>query len=252
MQLQLIRNATMKLQFAGCTLLTDPMLASVGAYDGFAGIARNPTAPLPLPVAEVLADLAAVLISHDHPDHIDPAALELIPKVLPIFCQPGDADTLRRHGFKTVTAIEDRLTWGPITFTRIVGAHGRGQIGDRMGPVSGFILQAAQEPTLYWVGDSVWCGAVQTAIAAHAPEVIVTHSGGATLPGFDPIIMDAEETLAVVRAAPQAVVVAIHLESLDHCPVTRADLRRRAADAGIDATRLMIPADGDVIRRPPL
>ena len=62
--------------------------------------------------------------------------------------------------------------------------------------------------------------------------------------------MDAEETLAVVRAAPEAVVVAIHLEALDHCPVRREDLRRHADAAGIAPSRLRIPADGETIRLP--
>jgi hypothetical protein len=117
-----------------------------------------------------------------------------------------------------------------------------------MGPVSGFVFQAPSEPTLYWVGDSIWCEAVESAIAQYQPDIIVTHSGGAKLPGFDPIIMDAGETLMVARAAPQAVVVAVHMEALDHCPVRRRELRRSAEEGGIPSSRLLIPADGEIMR----
>ncbi|MEJ2641661.1 MAG: MBL fold metallo-hydrolase, partial [Desulfosarcinaceae bacterium] len=244
------RNATMKITYAGHTLLTDPMLAPKDAYDGFAGLARNPTVGLPLAVEEILADVEAVLVSHDHPDHLDPAAVELLPKALPLFCQPGEVEKMGANGFGKVTVIEDSMKWEAITLTRTGGAHGRGEIGRRMGPVSGFVLQAPSEPTLYWVGDSIWCEPVESAIAQHRPDIIVTHSGGATLPGFDPIIMDARETLRVARSAPDAVVVAVHLEALDHCPVTRRELRRSAEEAGIPSSRLLIPADGEIMRLP--
>jgi L-ascorbate metabolism protein UlaG (beta-lactamase superfamily) len=251
MQLQLIRNATMKITYAGRTLLTDPLLAPKDTYDGFAGIARNPTVDLPVPPTEICQGVEAVLISHDHPDHIDPVAVEALPKSLPLFCQPGEAEKMQARGFNTVTVIDEAHRWEKITLTRTGGAHGRGAILKRMGAVSGFVLQAENEPTLYWVGDSVWCEAVETAIATHRPDIIITHSGGATLPGFDPILMDAHETLCLVEAAPDAVVVAIHMEALDHCPVTRMELRQRADDAGIAPSRLMIPADGEIIRLPP-
>jgi L-ascorbate metabolism protein UlaG (beta-lactamase superfamily) len=250
MQLQLIRNATMKITYAGHSLLTDPMLAPKDAYDGFAGIARNPTVGLPSSVEEILADVEAVLVSHDHPDHLDPAAVERLPKALPLFCQPGEGEKMSGRGFDKVTVIEEKINWEGITLIRTDGAHGRGEIGWRMGPVSGFVLQAPSEPTLYWVGDSIWCEAVESAIVQHRPDIIVTHSGGATLPGFDPIIMDAGETLMVARAAPQAVVVAVHMEALDHCPVTRKELRRSAEEGGIPSSRLLIPADGETMRPP--
>ena len=157
---------------------------------------------------------------------------------------------MRAHGFGSVTVIQDALEWKGITITRTDGDHGRGAILKRMGTVSGFVLQAKNAPTLYWVGDSVWCEAVAAAIENHRPEVIVTHSGGATLPGFDPILMDAHETLQLAEAAPEAVVVAIHMEALDHCPVTRVALRRAANAAGIAPSRLLIPADGEIIRLP--
>lgn len=248
MHLQLMRNATMKLTYAGHTLLTDPMLSPKGTFDGFAGIARNPTVELPFPVEEILAEVEVVLVSHTHPDHIDPVAIAAIPAEMPIFCQPGDEAMLAEHGLRSVKAVEKDLSWEGLTFTRTGGAHGRGEILKHMGAVSGFILQAEDEPTVYWVGDSIWCDTVQAAIDTHRPDIVITHSGGATLPGYDPIIMDAEQTLAAAQAAPEAIVVAIHMEALDHCPVGRQDLRRQADEAGIPPSRLMIPEDGEIIR----
>jgi hypothetical protein len=43
----------------------------------------------------------------------------------------------------------------------------------QMGEVSGFVLQAENEPTLYIVGDSIWVEEVENAITTFKPEIIV-------------------------------------------------------------------------------
>lgn len=55
MQLTLIRNATLLLEYGGQRLLIDPMLAPKGHYPAFAGSPndhlRNPLVDLPVPLA---------------------------------------------------------------------------------------------------------------------------------------------------------------------------------------------------------
>jgi L-ascorbate metabolism protein UlaG (beta-lactamase superfamily) len=245
-KIQLIRNATMRLDYAGQTLLTDPMLSPKGALMSFAGRAWNPTVDLPISAEEVVRDVDGLLVSHPHPDHLDKAAVAALPKDLPVLCQLQDATGIKKHGFQDVTAVETSLAWNGVTITRTNGKHGEGLMGRLMGSVSGFVLQAENEPSVYWIGDSVWCEAVAQAIKQFKPDVIITHSGGARFPLMKkPIIMDAEQTIAVAKAAPEAVVVAVHLEALDHCRVNRTDLRRLAETSGIETSRLRIPTDGE-------
>jgi len=59
--------------------------------------------------------------------------------------------------------------------------------------------------------------------------------------------MDDEQTVGVCREASQAIVVATHLEALDHCTVSRAKLREFAEKGGITSDRLLIPEDGESI-----
>lgn len=247
MKIQLIRNATMKITYAGQTILTDPMLSDKGGFRSFAGIAPNPTIDLPLTVEEILQGVDLTIISHLHPDHFDEAAATLLAKDMAIFCQPGDRPTLLEKGFRHVSAIETADQWAGISITRTGGKHGSGKILERLGEVSGFVLKAPGEPTVYWVGDSIWCEEVASAIEAHKPDSIIAHAGGATLPGFDPIIMDCRQILTTLRAAPNATVVAVHMEALDHCTVARDVLRRAAEDEGIAASRLLIPGDGETL-----
>jgi hypothetical protein len=80
---QQIRNATVKVEYAGTTFLVDPMLAKKGAYPGFEGTynshLRNPLVELPMPVNEVMkAD--AIIVTHTHLDHWDDAAKQSLPK----------------------------------------------------------------------------------------------------------------------------------------------------------------------------
>jgi hypothetical protein len=114
-----------------------------------------------------------------------------------------------------------------------------------MGQVSGFVFQAPGEPTVYWTGDTILYEPVLQVIKRFRPDVIVTHSSGAMWKGSGPIVMDADQTITVCRAAPQSRVVAIHLDSLDHGTVSRQDLRARAAE--IPVSRLLIPEDGETL-----
>ena len=65
-----IRNATLRIDYAGVRFLVDPMLADQGAFPGFPGTAmshlRNPLVPLPTPVSDLLA-VDAVVVTHNRP-----------------------------------------------------------------------------------------------------------------------------------------------------------------------------------------
>jgi L-ascorbate metabolism protein UlaG (beta-lactamase superfamily) len=247
LKIQLIRNATMKITYAGRTILTDPMLSPKGEFEPFAGIAQNPTIELPFQAEEIVKGIESVIVTHDHPDHFDKAATMALPKVTSVFCQPGDEGRMTEEGFRNVLPIETSHTWEGITITRTGGKHGKGKILELTGKVSGFVFQADGEPTVYWVGDSILCEEVENAIKMFNPDIIITHSGGATIPGYEAIIMDGEQTLTTVNSSPEAIVVAIHMESLDHCTVSRNTLRQMADSAAIPPSRLMIPEDGETI-----
>jgi L-ascorbate metabolism protein UlaG (beta-lactamase superfamily) len=247
MRLRLLRNATQRLRYAGHEILLDPYFAPKHSRPSFAGRSPNPLVDLPCPPEEIMAGAELLIVSHLHSDHFDPEAQRLLPKDLPVLCQPGDEETIRGHGFEQVTPVAEALTWHGITLTRTPGQHGTGPELAEMGSVSGFILQAPGEPTLYWTGDTILYEPVRQMIEKFRPDVIVTHSSGAMWKGTGPIVMDAAQTLAVCRAAPASRIVAIHLDSLDHGEVSRAGLRAQAQAAGILHERLLIPADGETL-----
>lgn len=251
MRLQLIRNATLLLDYAGKRILTDPYFAPKHSLRSFTGRSPNPMVDLPLAPEAIVQDVELVIVSHLHTDHFDAAAQEALPKDVPVMCQPGDETTIREKGFVDVTPVTDLVDWHGISVQRTDGHHGTGEIEQMMKNVSGFVLSAKGEPRLYWAGDTILCSEVRDILEQVEPDVVVTHSSGAVWPDSagtnQLIIMDAAQTIEVCRLASNAVVVAVHMEVSDHETITRAALRATANAAGNSEQRLCIPNDGEAV-----
>lgn len=245
MKIRLIRSATVLLEYAGKKIIIDPYLSAKHALPSYTGKSRNPLVDLPCEATEVLAGLEAAFISHLHSDHFDPEGQRLLPKDLPLFCQPGDETALVDKGFGQVRPVNDHLVWADMAIVRTPCQHGSGEVLQTMGKASGFVLSHEQEPTVYWVGDTIWYDEVAAVIDKCKPAIIVTHSGGAVWGDNVPIIMNAEQTVAVCMAAPASTVIATHMEALDHTTVSRLQLRAAALASGISREQLLIPADGE-------
>src|SRR5947208_15602527 len=136
MKLRLLRNATLKLEIIGRTVLVDPFFAPKGSRPSFTGRAPNPLVELPASPEEILDRVELFIVSHLHADHFDPVAQSLVPKHLPLICQPGDEDKIRSYGFSGVTPLAD-TNWHGIRLQRREGSHGLGPVVQKMGSVMG-------------------------------------------------------------------------------------------------------------------
>jgi len=252
MQIYFLRHATFLLNMRGVRLLVDPMLSPAEAMEPVQNAANQKRIPMvELPVSEaelngLLRQIAGVLVTHTHRDHWDTRAAELLPKDIPILCQPEDEARFRGNGFTGVIPIQQEHTWQGIRLQRTGGQHGTGEIGQKMGPVSGFVLRAEDEPVLYIAGDTIGCSEVVNALQSHTPGLVVVNAGAAAFLTGGPITMTAEDVAQVCRACPSARVMAIHMEVINHCGLTRDGLRRHLVQAGL-AEQVLIPSDGAML-----
>lgn len=248
-----VRNATLRVDYAGVRFLIDPMFARKGATPGFEGSAnsesRNPLVDLPLTV-EQLADVDAVVVTHLHTDHWDDEAAAILDKKLPLFAQNDeDAAHIRSQGFQDVRTLTENTEFQGIRLAKTGGQHGTDATLEAipaLGQVCGVVFSHPSNKRLYIAGDTIWNEHVAAAISQHNPEIIVLNAGKAVFPGLPPIIMGEEDVLAVHKAAPNATLIASHMEAVNHCVLSRAALRAYSEKEGF-ASSLLVPADGQTL-----
>lgn len=235
MRLTLVRNATLLLEVAGRRILVEPMLDDVAArppVEDSPDPRRNPLVPLPFPAEDIVRGLDAAMVTHLHRDHFDETGARLLPRDIPVFCQPEDEERLRSHGLDARPVVDD-VVWEGLRIARTGGRHGTGAVADLLAPVSGFVLDG-----LYVAGDTVWCSQVEAAIERHRPRVAVVNGSGARFLAGGPLVMTSAEIREVVARVPTVVVV--HLEAINHCLESRAEVREAVPEA-------LVPEDGETL-----
>ena len=250
MKITQIRNATVIIEYGGKRFLVDPMLGAKGTFAPFpmtGNKLRNPLVELPMPVAEILQGIDAVIITHTHLDHIDPTALEIMDKRLPVFVQDNkDAGFMRKHCFTNVSILGEDTRFGDVQMTKTPGKHGTFPMILLAGHTCGIIFRNDKEQTLYLASDTIWYHGVETTLDKYAPEVILINAGGNKFKGFRPVIMHEKDVLEVHRHMPKSILVATHLEGVNHNTVTRKELCK-FAETNDFSDKLLIPDDGQTI-----
>ncbi len=248
MIIQQIRNATLKIRYGNITFLIDPWLQDQGT--GFSaktvrpemqGI-KCPMNALPDSQENILRDVEYCLVTHLHFDHFSP---DHLPRDLKIIAQNNeDAGKIREMGFEHTTAFESELvTIGDVKIHKTKAIHGdRDEVVEKMGDVCGYVFEAPGEKCLYLAADTVYCLEVEQTIRKYHPEVIILNCCEATTP-LGRLIMNLSDVEKVCRTAPQAVVIASHLNSVNHALLTRKDIIEFANEKDLSGIR--VPEDGE-------
>jgi len=250
MKIHFLRHATFILEVNSTRILVDPMLGAKESMDPVK-ITRNnfriPMVDLPIDENQLKRELRmidAVIVTHTHRDHWDESARKLLPKNITIIGQPSDKETLTTQGFTNLLLVDSQIDFKGLKIYRTGGQHGTGEIGKRMGNVSGFVIEYDNQK-LYIAGDTIWCTEVEQALSNHKPDFIVLNAGAARFDEGDAITMTAENVVRVAQVSPSSKIIAVHMEAVNHCDLKRADLKAALSQNKI--TKAVIPSDGELM-----
>lgn len=239
---RLVRHATLLVTVGDTTLLVDPMLGDRGAdppVENTPNQRRNPLVDLP----SVDLDHDAVLVTHRHNDHFDDAARERLDSAVPLIAHPEEAHEFESEGFTDVRPLDGEISVGDLRLSPTPARHGHGDLAAAMAPVTGAVVRGPDAtPSIYLTGDTVWYDGVEETLAETRPSAVIANAGGARFREGEPITMDADDVKQVREATPDDVTVAaVHMDAINHCLVTRDDLRDAVDD-------VVVPDDGERVR----
>ena len=263
MKIQQIRNATLKISYAGKIFLIDPYLQGKNKFGSFADIPGKPfltadnvknqiSAPiceLPMSAEKILENVDFYLLTHVHPDHIDMNFADgtvgaLLDKKIPILAQDeNDAAILKKSDFGNVKILsEDSIQIDKIKITKTPALHGK---IEPMCNACGAIFQAEGEKTLYIAGDTIWFDGVKKTLKKFNPDVVVLNACAAEFLKFGRLIMNDEDVDCVRQTLPDAKIFITHMDNMPHATITRQEMRGLLAKRGIE--KYFMPKDGETV-----
>jgi L-ascorbate metabolism protein UlaG (beta-lactamase superfamily) len=258
MKLQLLRHATVFLQYAGIHFLLDPCLDPKGSQPAIPskkGVRKrnNPLQDLPLSdeaLAERFESLDFILLTHLHKDHF--SGLSRFPELSEktILAPEYAVPKLRSQGFQDVLPLKEGCRYRKVTIRPLPLRHGNWLQRAFLGKSHGFYLTARDEPPLLLTGDAIWDQSLQNALDDYAPQVILANAGAASLPFGGAITLDSQGIREILERS-QAQVVAVHFDSYNHCRETRDFVRDKLSHTP-RSHALHIPADGEIWESPGL
>ncbi|WP_299091003.1 MBL fold metallo-hydrolase [uncultured Metabacillus sp.] len=249
MKITHIRNATIVVEYKGKKFLIDPFLADKGTYPPFPNSVRqdqhNPLVSLPTSIDDIIKNVDAVIVTHLHLDHFDDAAKEVLPKEIKMFVQNDeDAKEVRNAGFLHVEVLQEDTVFEGIQLVKTKGEHGRGEILKLAGIVCGVVFKHLNEKTLYVAGDTVWYDGVREEINTHKPEIIVVNGGDNQFLQGGSLVMGKDDIYEVHKAAPNAKIISVHMEAVNHWTLSREELKSFIEEKGI-SSNVLVPEDGE-------
>lgn len=239
-----VGGPTLRFRYADLTWLTDPTFDPPGDYP-IPVVLHKLTGPAVPP--DRLGPIDVVLLSHDqHADNLDRAGRALLPSVPTVLSTPDAVGRL-----PGVTGLERWQTVpvaGGVEVTAVPALHGpdHPETERLSGVVTGFVLRAPGEPTVYVSGDNASVALVAEIVERLGPiDLAVLNVGAANVGRFG----DADATLnarTALRASEllgDAMIIAVHGEGWAHFSESLDHLRRTFVYAG-RAEKLIIPPLG--------
>lgn len=222
-----VGGPTAILEWAGLRVLTDPTFDEPQAYPDPDGTPLVKTRGPGIAATELGAIDLVLLSHHEHEDNLDTSGRELLRGT--VLSTPEAASALDVTGLIAWQA----LALGTTTVTAVPALHGPPGCEAYLGTVTGFVLEAPDEPTVYISGDNASLDLVREIADRFRVDIAILFAGAARVPSIDaPLTLTSVDAARAAQILGATVVVGLHTEDWEHFSESRADLE--AAFAGLD------------------
>lgn len=214
----LVNHATVLIEFAGLTVLTDPVWSERVGPRSWAGPKRACTPGIPF---DALPPIDVVLISHNHYDHMDmPTLIKLERRDAPLFLVPlGDKELLEDAG---ITRVEELDWWQEVALDASPGMRaiflpaqhnsGRGLGDDNRSLWGSLLIEDEASRSVYFAGDTAYNAHFEEIRARYgAPSVALLPIGAyAPREKMRPFHMDPDDAVRSFQDLGAHAAVGIH------------------------------------------
>jgi L-ascorbate metabolism protein UlaG (beta-lactamase superfamily) len=206
-------HASTLVELDGARVLFDPVWSERASPSDLAGPRRLHPAPVPL---EQLPPLTAVVISHDHYDHLDLPSIRTLVRTssAPFLVPLGVGAHLRRWKVPAERIVEldwgERAEVGGLSFTATAAQHFSGRLFKRDGTLWASWVVAGAGRKVFYTGDSGYFPGYADIGRAHGPFDLALVQIGAYAPGWPDIHMTPEEGVAAHLDVGARLLVPVH------------------------------------------
>ncbi|MGE3668039.1 MAG: MBL fold metallo-hydrolase [Polyangiaceae bacterium] len=216
-----LSHSTHLIVLDGKRILTDPWF-----FDPAFGSLDH--AVLPPVAADQVGELDAILVSHDHPDHADPQALDRLDKSATVIVGLAVLEAkLKQLGFKNVLRIgeweEGKL--GDLKLTATPALHDAPEVG--------FVLEG-KRTSVYFGGDTTLIDAHHRIGEQFAPTVSILPVDGTRIRWEPLLVMDPALAVEATRRLKSKQVFPSHHQAGYSDPLAQHLLSTTVAGAGAD------------------
>ena len=211
-------HSSMLIQLDGQTLLIDPVFSERASPVQWAGPKRFHPVPVEM---DALPRIAAVIISHDHYDHLDKATIQALTPKVDRFVVPLKVGAHLRDWGVPAAAITELDWWqdttvGPIRLTATPAQHfsGRG-LFDKDHTLWASWVIAGTRSKLFFSGDSGYFGGFKTIGDRFGPFDVTMIETGAYNPLWSEIHMLPEQSVQAHRDLRGKAMLPIHNSTFD-------------------------------------
>ncbi|SFS65770.1 L-ascorbate metabolism protein UlaG, beta-lactamase superfamily [Paenibacillus sp. BC26] len=209
-----------KLPWAGITIEHEESKIVIDPFYNFPSDLGTPSGVLyPL---DDFGKVDAVLLTHVHPDHFDPAAIkQFYGQSIPIYVPIENVEYVKEYGFTSVLGVSIKDTIKISSFT-VIPTFSVDGMGD---PQVAWIVSAGGKQIIH-CGDTLWHGYWWRIKGDHGPFDAAFLPVNAPVVAFpnvqpaskEPIVMSPEQAVSAAIALEAKVLVPIHFDLVNNPP----------------------------------